>query len=102
MPVRSKFEGFFLGDATQTVRLGDNTRICREQAVDVGVDFADISVQGCRERDCGRIRSATAQRGDVVIFGDSLEPCDDGNVAVFDGAGNAFGYQTDDLGTPIV
>lgn len=53
--VRSEFEGFFLGDATQTVRLGDNTRICGEQAVDVGVDFTDVSVQGCRERDCGRI-----------------------------------------------
>ena len=96
--VRGHFQGFFLGERAQAVGLGDDARVGGEEAVDVGVDFAHVGVEGCGEGDGGRVGAAAAERGHVIVLGDALEAGDDGDLAILDGAGDALGDHADDLG----
>ena len=96
--VSGHFQGFFLGEGAQAVGLGDDAWVGGEEAVDVRVDFAHVGVEGCGEGDGGRVGAAAAERRHVVVLGDALESGDDGDLAVFDGAGDALGDHADDLG----
>ena len=76
---------------------GDNSRVCREKAVDIGVDLADVSVQGSRKRNRGRIGAASAQGRHVLIIRNSLESSDNCDLSFRDRAGNALGNHAGDL-----
>jgi hypothetical protein len=55
----------------------DNARIGGVHTVHVGIDFANVSVQGDGEGDGSGIRTAASQCGDVLgVLGDALEACD--------------------------
>ena len=64
--------------------LGDDSRISREQAVDVGVDLAHIGMQGSRERNRGGIGTASAQSRHIIIVRNSLETGDNCDLAFRD------------------
>ena len=57
-------------------------RVGREDAVDVGVDLADLGLERRGERDGGGVGAAAAERGDVLaVLADALEAGDDRDVA---------------------
>ena len=57
--------------------VGDDARIGGEDAVDVGVDLADVGLQRGGQRDGGGVRAAAAERGDVLgVLADPLEAGD--------------------------
>ena len=68
-----------------------------EDAVDVGVDLADVGAEGGRERDRGRVRATAAEGGDVLRrLADALEAGDDGDVPGVERALDAPGGDVDD------
>ena len=97
-----EFQGLFLRDRAEAMRLGNDARVCGEQSVNVGVDLAHIGAEGGGQGDGGRIGASATQGRDILSFGDALEACDDGDLAFADGAGDAFGHHTDDLGPTVV
>ena len=58
--------------------LRHDARVGGEDAVDVGVDLADVGVERRGQRDRGGVRAAAAERGDVLgVLADALEAGDD-------------------------
>ena len=71
-------EHLLVGDGRQLARVGDDPRVGAEDAGDVGVDLADLGVEGGGEGDRGRVGAAAAERGDVAAVGrDALEAGDE-------------------------
>ena len=68
-------------DLVQLARVGDDARVGRVHALDVGVDLAHVGAERGRERDRGRVGAAAAERRDVVVGGDALEAGDDHDLA---------------------
>ena len=58
-----------------------DVRIGRVDAVDVGVDLAGIGVERGRDRDAGGVAAAAAERRDVALLVDALEPGDHRDLA---------------------
>jgi len=50
-----------------------DARVARVDAVDVGVDLAEVRRERCGQGDAGGIRAAAAESGDVVVAVDPLE-----------------------------
>ena len=65
------------GDRVERAGVGHDPRVGGEDAVDVGVDLADVGAQRGGQRDRGGVRAAAAQRGDVLgVLADALESGD--------------------------
>ena len=65
----------------QLARVGDDRRVGRVDAVDVGVDLADAGAQGVGQRHRGGVGAAAAQRGDVLAGRDALKAGDQRDLA---------------------
>ena len=63
---RRHLEHLLERDDRQLARLGHDPRVGGEDAVDVGVDLADVGADRRGERDGGRVRAAAAERRDVL------------------------------------
>ena len=82
---RRHLEHLLGGDAVELAGGRDDPRVGGEDAVDVGVDLADLGAQRGGQRDRGGVGGAAAQRGDVLgVLGDALEAGDDRDRAVAD------------------
>ena len=82
--------------------LRDDPRVGGEDAVDVGVDLADVGLERGRERDGRGVGAAAAEGGDLLGVGrDALEAGDDDDVAVADRLGDPAGRDVDDLGLAV-
>ena len=94
---RGHLEHLFVREALDAAGGRDDARIGSEDPVDVGVDLANFGLQGGRERDRGRVRTATTEGGDVLgVLGHALEPGDDRDVALVERLANAAGRDVDD------
>jgi hypothetical protein len=83
--------------------LGDHAGVSSEDTVDVGVDLADLGVEGRRHRHGRRVRSASAERRDVAgVPVESLEPRDDRDVAVIEGVTHTLRGHLDDAGGAVL
>ena len=51
-------------------------------AVNIGIDFADLGLQGRRQRDRAGIRAAATECGDVLILVNALKAGDDDDLAL--------------------
>jgi hypothetical protein len=60
----------------QPPRLGNDARIGRIDAVDIGIDVAAVGLQGRRNGDRARVRAAAAEGRDAVVGRDALEAGD--------------------------
>ena len=60
----------------QLARLGHDARVGGVDALDVRVDLASLRAKRGCQRDGRRIRTAAAQRGDLLLLGHSLESAD--------------------------
>ena len=69
-----EFKHFVVTNAFDATRFGNDARVGGIDAVDVGVNVAAIGLKRGGKRDGGRIASAAAERRDVEVVVDSLEP----------------------------
>ena len=96
-----QLEHFVVADAAHLAGLGHEARIGREDAVDVGVDLADVGVEHGRQGDGGRVAAAAAERGDVEVFVDALEAGRDDDLAVVEQLLHALGRDRLDAGLGV-
>ena len=78
---RRQLEHLLVADAVDLARVADDVRIGGVDAVDVGVDLADVGLERGGDRDAGGVGAAAAERGDVAVLVDALEAGDDGDLA---------------------
>lgn len=91
-----------MGDAVDLVGLRDDPRVGGEDAVHVGVDLADIGLEGGRERHRGGVGAATAEGCDLLrALADALEAGHDDDVLLAQGLSDAAGRDIDDLGLAV-
>src|SRR5699024_7080957 len=84
-------------DAIQLLRIADDAWVGGVDAVDVGVDLADVCVQGCGEGDGGGVRPTAAEGGDVLRLAvHPLETCDDADLALVQSLADAAWGDLDD------
>ena len=77
--------------------LGHDARIGGVDAVDVGVDVAQVGLDGDRDRDRAGVGAAAAERGDAVALGlDALEAGDDGHLALLEALANLIARNAGD------
>ncbi len=67
-----EFEHFVVADPFDAAGFGQEPRIGRVDAVDVGVDFAGVGPEHRGEGDGRGVAAAAAERGDVEVFVDPL------------------------------
>ena len=80
---RGHFEHLLEGDGLEASGVGNDARVGGVDTVDVGVDLAHVGFESRGQRDGRRIRSATAERRDVLgVLRDSLETCDQHDLAL--------------------
>ena len=76
-------EHLLVADGRQLLGVRHDARIGGEDAVDVGVDLADVGVERRGQRDRRGVGAAAAERGDVFgVLADALEAGDDGDRAL--------------------
>ena len=101
-PGRRHLEHLLVRDPVEATGGGDDARVGRVDPVDVGVDLADLGVEGGREGDRRRVGAAATQGGDLLgVLGDALEPGDDDDVAVVERLADAAGRDVDDAGLAV-
>ena len=84
-PERRHFQHFFIRNLGEPPRLRNDARVGRIDAVDVGIDVADVGFERDRNRDGAGIRAAAAERRDAVVLRlDALKAGDDGDLAAVD------------------
>ena len=100
--VGGQLQGLLAGEGLDALGGGDDAGIGGEQAVDVGVDLADVGVEGGGQGDRRGVGAASPQGGGVLDLVDSLEAGDDGDRAGLDGAGHPLGQHPDDGGLAVL
>src|SRR5439155_18666149 len=80
-PEARELEHLVVGDARQLPRLRDDARVARVDAVDVGIDLADVRLERGGEGDGARIRAAATERGYAPLPVHALKAGDDGDRA---------------------
>ena len=82
-PGGGELEHLLVGDGVEPLGVRDDPRVGGEDAVDVGVDLADVGPQGGGDGDGGGVGAAAAERGDVLgVLADALEAGDDDDRAL--------------------
>ena len=101
-PARGQLEHFLERDGVQPLGVGHDARVGGEDAVDIGVDLADVGVQRGSQRDGGGVRPAAAQRRDVLaVLADPLEAGDQHDQLLVERLPQPAGGDVDDLGVAV-
>ena len=80
-PARGHLEHLLVGDGLEQLGVRHDARVGGVDAVDVGVDLADVGPHGRGHRDRGGVRAAAAERGDLLgVRADALEARDERDV----------------------
>ena len=99
---RRHLQHLLVGDGVELRGVRDDPRVGGEDAVDVGVDLADVGLQRGGQRDGGGVRSAAAQGGDVLgVLADALEAGDQRDVALVEGGPDPARGDVDDPGLAV-
>ena len=97
-----ELEHLLVGDGVELAGGRDDPRVGGEDAVDVGVDLADLGLEGGGQRDRGRVGAAAAEGGDLLgVLADALEPGHDHDVALLERGGDPARGDVDDLGLAV-
>ena len=100
---RRHLEHLLVADRVQPARVGHDPRVGGEDAVDVGVDLADVGIERRGQRDGGGVRAAAAERGDVLgVLADALEAGDQHDVALVERGADPARGDVDDPGVAVV
>ena len=96
-PARGHLEHLLVGDGLEQSRVADDARVGRVDAVDVGVDLADVGLHGGGHRHGRGVRATAAEGGDLLgVHADALEPRDEGDMVLGEGGVDAPGRDVDD------
>ena len=79
---RRQLEHFIIGDGVELARILDDARVGGVNAVNIGVDLAQVSAERCGDGDSGRVRAAAVEGGHVAHLVDALEAGNDDDAAV--------------------
>ena len=79
---RRQLQHFAVGDLLQLARAGHLARVGGVNALDVGVDLAQIGVHAGGDRHRARVGAAAAEGGDILIAVQPLEPGDDNDAVL--------------------
>ena len=97
-----QLEHLLEADGVEALGVGHDARVGGEDAVDVGVDLAHVGVQRRGQRDGGGVRSAAAERGDVLaVLADALEAGDQHDQALVERCLQPARGDVDDLGVAV-
>ena len=91
-----QLEHLVVADPVDLARLGDDPRVGRVDAVDVGVDLAGVGPEHGGQGHGGRVGAAAAQRRDVVVLVDPLEAGDDDDLALVERLDHPLGRDVAD------
>ena len=80
---RRKLEHLVVRDLRQHARVGDEVRIRRVDAGDVGEDLTPLGCEGDGKRDRARVGAPTTEGRDVHVLGGALEAGDDDHPPLF-------------------
>ena len=97
-----KFQHFVVSDGLQLARVRHKAGVCRVDAINVGINLAQVCAQGGRNGDCSRIRTAAAQRRDVVLLIDALEAGDNDNAVAVELRADTLGRDLADACLGII
>jgi len=97
-PAPRQFEHFVIGNLGKLLRGRHDPGIGGVDTIDVGVDLAEIGLEGGGEGDGGEVGSATAEGGDLAIVGLALKTGDDHNIAGIEELMDLGGGNVADLG----
>ena len=97
-----ELEHLLVGDVVDLAGLGVRSGVGGEDAVDVGVDLAHVGAEGGGHRDGGGVRAPAAERRDVVVGGQALEPGEDHDVAGVEGLLDPLRADLDDPGLAVL
>ena len=101
-PARRQLEHLLERDGVQPLGVGHDARVGGEDAVDVGVDLADIGLQRGGQRDGGGVRPAAAERRDVLaVLADPLEAGDQDDQPPVERLPQPARRDVDDLGVAV-
>ena len=90
------FQHFAVRNLVDFLRIGNDTGIGRIYAVNVGIDFTNISMDGTGNGNCRRIGATAAERRNITMTGDTLEACDDDDIALVQSLHDAARFQCQD------
>ena len=94
-------EHLLVGDDVDLLGLGGNAGVGTVNAVDIGVDLANVGMDARGDgHGCG-VRAASAERGDVAVGIDALEAGDDDDLVLLEGLLDALGVDLADLGLAV-
>ena len=99
--VTGEFQHLLATDLRQFAGVGNDARVRRVDAVDVGVDLAALRLEGGGERDGGRVRAAAPKRRDVAVLRDALKARDDDDAPRVEHAADGGGVERDDGRAPV-
>ena len=97
-----ELEHFVKRDFVELASMGHQPWIGSVDALDVGVDLANIRLMGGCQRHCGGVRTSPAERGDLLTVGiDALKTGHDHNVPAVDALLDAGAPYLSDLGLSV-
>ena len=97
-PETGQFEHLVVADRRQPTGLGQHPGIGGVDAVNVGVDLAEIGPEHRSQRHGRGVGTAAAECGDVAVLIDSLEACGDHDPAVVEEVADVVGGDRFDAG----
>ncbi len=77
-----EFEHFVVGNLVELLRIGDQARVGGINAINVGINLAQVGFQRGGEGNGREIGAAAAERGDLTFESLALEPGDDDHIAL--------------------
>jgi len=93
-----ELEHLVVGNLGELLRVGDNAGVGGIDAIDIGVNLAEVGLQRGGEGDGGEVGTAAAERGDLAFGGHALEARDDDDVAGVEKLVDFLGRDVGDLG----
>ena len=96
-----EFEHLIEADPVNFAGILHDTRIGRIDAIDIGINLASVGPEHGGEGDGGRVGTASAEGGDVVMFIHALEPGDDDDLALVERLDYPVGRDVADAGLGV-
>ena len=100
-PEAGQLEHLVVADPVDLAGLGDDAGVGRVDAVHVGVDLAGVGPEHRGQGHRRRVGAAPAERRDVVVLVDTLEPGDDHDLALAQSLGDPLGRDVPDPGLGV-
>ena len=96
-----ELEHLLVGDLRQLARVEHDAGVGGVDAVDVGVDLAEVGLDGGGDRDGGEVRAAAAEGGDFALVRAALEAGDHDDLAFVEAGEQVAAGDAGDAGAGV-